>query len=185
MNSIEFVYASFIILIITQLIFLFKNSKKSKWVDVTLHQLSECEITKKRNGPPLYEVIPDFLLESAKSKELKSVDDMVANKPMFVLIANSGCSACSQDVVDFSLESQKFSEYYNFVLITNKEQEVTHLDPDNHLSDVLFATNEFLESYEIMFFPTFLIVNQERRLVASPSMTDQFMHYYAPHHIAN
>lgn len=171
--------------IVIQISIFILSKKSSNSLSITLSHLSLRR--KYDNRPPslpITQIVPDFSLKSALHQNTVSLDTIVNTKPGIFLIANSGCDACSLDLVEFAEESLILGSHYNFVLLLNSEISKEEINLSAHkFHDVLLYDRQFLETYKISYFPTFMMINSKKQLVSLPVMTSQFKMYYRPEHL--
>jgi len=137
----------------------------------------------------LTEVVPDFNLQSIRNETI-SLDSLIIDKPLILLIADSKCSACSFDLIEFSEESNLFGEFYNFVLIVNNDYPIDEFSAltngskaKQRFNNILYYDETFIKNYKISMLPTFMMINSKKQLVSLPAMTSHFRSYYRPEHL--
>ncbi|MFN3365100.1 redoxin domain-containing protein [Exiguobacterium sp. s142] len=114
---------------------------------------------------------------------IKKFPELISDRPLILLIVNTGCGVCSTDVEDFAKESINYSQHYNFVLITNEISDQYNLNLEHKFNEILVIDEKFLTDYQIQRYPTFILINTFGQIVATPAFTHQFKDYYDPLHI--
>lgn len=112
-----FTLITFLFLLIGQILTIIYTNRTSTKLVKLLNDLEKFEKTNQKDSVGTHSLAPYFELIN-KQGILRKFPDLISDRPLILLIVNTGCGVCSTDVEDFAKESIYYSQYYNFILIT-------------------------------------------------------------------
>lgn len=177
-----FILITFLFLLMGQILTIIYTNKTSTNLVKLLSNLKEFEKMNQNDSVGTHSLAPYFELIN-KQGILKKFPELISDRPLILLIVNTGCGVCSTDVEDFAKESIYYSQYYNFVLITNEISSQYDLNLEHKFNEILIVDEQFLSDYQIQRYPTFILINTFGQIVATPAFTHQFKNYYDPSHV--
>ncbi|PRX75273.1 AhpC/TSA family protein [Bacillus sp. V-88] len=101
-------------------------------------------------------------------------------RPLVLLIVNNNCSACSLDKWEFE-KYAKTNRNLDFVLVVNSSKDLRPEDENLEVQTtnyrILKGNIDFLKKFNVKEYPTFIVINQDNRIVGYPVVTDNIDYY--------
>ncbi|MEK4243996.1 redoxin domain-containing protein [Psychrobacillus sp. FSL K6-2684] len=124
------------------------------------------------------DVVSNFNLSNIDNTKV-TLDDLT-DKPLILLVIDTGCDVCDQDLSEFAEESLIYGEFYNFVPVVSKSPSSNKkIEIKNHFfKEILFTNSDFLKNYKISMYPTFILINSEHRFISYVKYARELKKYF-------
>lgn len=127
--------------------------------------------------------VSSFNLKNKNNAEVNL--DELTDKSLILLVIDTGCDVCDQDLAEFAKESLIYGEFYNFVPVISKSPSTSNkMDVKQHLfKEILFTDSDFLKNYKISRYPTFMLINSDHRFISYVNFARELKAFFDPNQI--